>query len=75
MADKPSWHAAYPAPRNKQPAAISAQELLGRLQNGEKVGIDMLLIDLRRTDHEVSLFLRSRRRAEERERACVWNDG
>lgn len=54
MADKPSWHAAYPAPRNKQPTGISAQDLLSRLQRGEKLGVDILLVDLRRTDHEVS---------------------
>jgi hypothetical protein len=51
------WHAAYPAPRNKDPDSISRAVLLQRLEAGEKPGVDFLLIDLRRTDHEVQLKL------------------
>ena len=51
------WHAAYPSPRNKDPDSISRAELLQRLQAGEKPGVDFLLVDLRRTDHEVDLEL------------------
>jgi hypothetical protein len=48
------WHAAYPKPRNAQPASITRAELLQKFQARQKPGIDFLLIDLRRTDHEVS---------------------
>jgi len=53
MADKPAWHDAYPKPRNQTPAALERKELLARFQKGEKPGVDFLLVDLRRTDHEV----------------------
>jgi hypothetical protein len=48
------WHFAYPQPRNSQPDKIDRADLLKRLQAGQKPGRDLLLIDLRRTDHEVS---------------------
>lgn len=52
------WHAAYPPPRNT-PASLSREELLEWLQNGKTPGQDFILVDLRRTDFEVSeLFLR-----------------
>jgi hypothetical protein len=47
------WYAAYPEPRNKDPDSISRADLLQRFQAGQKSGLDFLLIDLRRTDHEV----------------------
>ena len=47
------WYAAYPEPRNKDPDSISRADLLQRFQAGQKPGVDFLLIDLRRTDHEV----------------------
>lgn len=47
---------APPPPSNPNPAAITKAELLRRLQAGQTPGNDFLLIDLRRTDHEV-LFL------------------
>lgn len=50
--EKP-WHAAYPSPRCQAPASISPTSLLHALQSGRKPGIDFLLIDLRRNDHEV----------------------
>jgi hypothetical protein len=51
------WHAAYPSPRNKDPDSISRADLLQRLEAGQKPGVDFLLIDLRRTDHEVQSTL------------------
>jgi len=46
---------APPPPSNPNPAAITKAELLQRLQAGQTPGIDFLLVDLRRTDHEVLL--------------------
>ena len=51
------WHAMYPSPSNKDPESISRADLLQRLQAGQKSGVDFLLVDLRRTDHEVHLKL------------------
>ncbi|OQV03048.1 Rhodanese-like domain-containing protein isoform 2 [Cladophialophora immunda] len=53
MAQIPTWYEAYPKPRNQSPTAVSRQELLQWLQGGKVPGVDFLLIDLRRTDHEV----------------------
>lgn len=50
------WHAAYPQPRNSQPDKIDRADLLNRLKDGQKPGADFLLIDLRRTDHEVNFI-------------------
>lgn len=47
------WHAAYPKPKNTAPGSISRSELMERLNRGEQPGLDFLLIDLRRNDHEV----------------------
>ncbi len=47
------WHAAYPKPRNAQPESLPRQDLLKKLRAGQKPGVDFLLVDLRRTDHEV----------------------
>jgi hypothetical protein len=59
MAQPPAWHEAYPAPRNQSPkTVIPRQELLQWLQDGQKKpGVDFLLVDLRRTDHEVRYYL------------------
>lgn len=54
MAEKVAWHDAYPKPHNQSPAVLQRQELLARFQKGDKPGVHFLLIDLRRTDHEVS---------------------
>lgn len=53
MAASKEWYEAYPDPRNQSPAAVSRQDLLQRLQNGQKSGIDFLLIDLRKVDQQV----------------------
>ena len=53
MAASKEWYEAYPDPRNQSPAAVSRQDLLQRLQNGQKSGIDFLLIDLRKVDQKV----------------------
>lgn len=46
------WHAAYPPPKS-DPASIHRTELLQWFHEGQKPGKDFMLIDLRRTDHEV----------------------
>ena len=48
------WYTSFSAPRNTSPKHITRAELLQRLQGGQRPGVDFLLIDLRRTDHEVS---------------------
>ena len=48
------WHAAYPKPRNGEPESLACQDLLKRFTEGQTPGVDFLLVDLRRTDHEVS---------------------
>lgn len=53
MAEKVAWHDAYPKPRNQSPAILQRQDLLARFQKGDKPGVHFLLVDLRRTDHEV----------------------
>ena len=57
MAQGPAWYDAYPKPRNESPAAVTRQELLGWLEIGQNSGVDFLLIDVRRTDHEVKRTL------------------
>merc|ERR1712093_602879 len=52
MAEAPKWYDAYPKPRNTNPKAVSAKELLALFQAGATAGVDFLLIDLRRVDHE-----------------------
>lgn len=53
MTENKAWHDAYPQPRNQSPDGLERKELLARLKKGEKPGVDFLLVDLRRTDHEV----------------------
>ncbi|KAK5050434.1 hypothetical protein LTR84_003715 [Exophiala bonariae] len=52
MSKAPAWHEAYPPPRNASPPTIAREDLLTKLQMGKQPGIDFLLVDLRRTDHE-----------------------
>lgn len=47
------WHAAYPAPRNSQPAGLGREEVLAMLKAESSSPRDLVLVDLRRTDHEV----------------------
>lgn len=49
----PPWHAAYPSPRTTNPQTITRATLLEKLRAGQRPGVDFLLVDLRRTDHEV----------------------
>ncbi|KAH7230645.1 Rhodanese-like domain-containing protein [Fusarium redolens] len=47
------WHAAYPPPLNKTPAAMTRQEVLEVMKDSKNIaGKNYVLIDLRRTDHE-----------------------
>jgi arsenical-resistance protein 2 len=47
------WHAAYPVPRALA-GSISRLELLGWFKEGKEIGKAFVLVDLRRTDFEVS---------------------
>ena len=51
--EPPPWHASFPAPRQANPPAVSSAEVLEWFQAGKIPGKDFLLVDLRRTDHEV----------------------
>ena len=52
----PPWYAAYPAPRNKQPDAVTREEVLDMMKSGLSIsGKDFVLVDLRRADREVRL--------------------
>ncbi|KAM6511891.1 hypothetical protein FALCPG4_016880 [Fusarium falciforme] len=47
------WHAAYPPPLNKAPAAMTRQAALEMIMDSKNIaGKNYVLIDLRRTDHE-----------------------
>lgn len=48
------WQAHFPSPRTTKPDSITREELLARFEAGQKGGRDFLLVDVRRTDHEVS---------------------
>lgn len=49
------WYSAYPSPRNATPEHITRVDLLERMQRGQRPGVDFLLVDLRKNDHEVRL--------------------
>lgn len=55
MSKTPAWHDAYPKPRNPLPNVVKRDDLLQWLKDGQKSGVDFLLVDLRRTDHEVTI--------------------
>ncbi|KIL93944.1 oxidoreductase [Fusarium avenaceum] len=49
------WHAAYPSPLCETPAAMTRQEVLSMIKDSNNIpGKKYVLIDLRRTDHEVA---------------------
>lgn len=48
------WYAAYPPPRHSTYPSISRVEVLQLFRDGKAAGRDFILIDLRRTDHEVN---------------------
>lgn len=56
MTENKAWHEAYPTPRNQSPDVLERKELLEWFEKGRKPGVDFLLVDLRRTDHEVLSF-------------------
>ncbi|OAL42669.1 hypothetical protein IQ07DRAFT_606499 [Pyrenochaeta sp. DS3sAY3a] len=45
------WDPNYPIAKNQTPSAITRDEVLTMLRQGQKPGKDFLLIDLRQTDH------------------------
>jgi hypothetical protein len=49
------WHAAYPAVKTASIPTITCRELLRWYEEGKKPGLDFVLVDLRRADHEVRL--------------------
>lgn len=55
----PPWHAAYPKPSNPAPAAVTAEEIRRRFDDGNLPGKTYLLVDLRRNDHEGGTIHRS----------------
>lgn len=54
--DIPPWHAAYPTPTS-QAAALPRQDLLQWLEGGRVNGKDFVLVDVRRDDFKVLIFL------------------
>ncbi|KAI8648636.1 Rhodanese domain-containing protein [Fusarium keratoplasticum] len=47
------WHAAYPPPRNKTPAAMTRHDVLEMTRDSNNIaGRNYVLVDLRRIDHE-----------------------
>ncbi len=52
------WYAAYPAPRQATPPSTSRAEVLQLFRDGKQAGREFILIDLRRTDHEVGSHVR-----------------
>ncbi|KAH6954452.1 Rhodanese-like domain-containing protein [Fusarium avenaceum] len=47
------WHAAYPSPLCKTPAAMTRQQLLSMIKNSKNIaGDNYVFVDLRRADHE-----------------------
>lgn len=53
MAQEAAWYDAYPKPRNQSPAIVRREELLQWLKDGQKPGVEFLLVDLRLNDHKV----------------------
>lgn len=51
------WYEAYPVAKNKDPATISRADLRTLINEGGKLGNNIILVDLRRADHEVSLCI------------------
>ena len=70
------WYSKYPVARTQIPASISREYLLNMIKSGKD---DFILIDLRRTDHEVpnhlnSLFIPEQLIMEEIGRNHTWID-
>jgi hypothetical protein len=54
-ADKP-WYTVYPAPQTSA-SSITRETLLSWMKDGKRAGKDFVLVDLRRTDYAVCLWL------------------
>lgn len=48
-----SWHASYPAPKAIVPA-VTRETVLSWMREGKLPGKDFVLVDVRRTDYEVT---------------------
>jgi hypothetical protein len=46
------WHAAYPDTKSI-PSTMTRAELFDMMNSNKKAGVDYVLVDLRRADHEV----------------------
>ncbi|KAG9765517.1 hypothetical protein D6D19_09703 [Aureobasidium pullulans] len=51
LAKATTWYAAYPEAKSN-PATIARSDLLDMMETGKRPGVDFILIDLRRADHE-----------------------
>lgn len=52
------WHAAFPSPKRQEPETMTRGEVLKMMKDdGSVAGKDYLLVDLRRTDHQVCYSL------------------
>lgn len=51
------WHAAFPAPKDVELGAVDRGEVLEMIKGVDKGATrDFVLVDVRRNDHEVSIF-------------------
>lgn len=65
LAKDAPWYAAYPEARSS-PVTITRANLLDMIETGKRSGVDFILIDLRRADHEVSnAYAKARRHADQ----------
>lgn len=49
------WYSKYPVARTENPASITREEVLKMMNSREEY--DFILIDLRRTDHDVAIHI------------------
>lgn len=57
MSEQQPWHATYPEPASTA-IFLPQATVLGWMESSEKIaGRDFVLVDLRRSDHEVGLIL------------------
>lgn len=56
MAAEAPWHAVFPAPKDAELGAVDREEVLQMIKDADKGAQDFVLVDVRRNDHEVSIF-------------------
>lgn len=57
--DGGKWADAYPAPRERALARHAPQDIVERLESGQKHGVDIVVVDVRRADCKVRVWWRS----------------